>query len=98
MTINKLSYSEFIDKINAGELLCVRFSIKNYGHYNNCIIEYKEDSLFKIHMRLSNDKKEWYVFFKIKKKKKNMFKIVPKGRLTLKQIWNDVEIKEIVWA
>lgn len=97
MTINKLSYSEFIDNINAGTILRLRFFVKNYGHYNNCIIEYKEDSIFKIHLRLSNDKKEWYVFFENFDENKNVFKIVPKGRLTLKQIWDDLEIIEVVW-
>ena len=97
MTNVKLSYLDFISNINEGRIKSIRFAVKNYGHYNNCVIEYQPDALFKIQVRLSNDKKEWYGFLEKFDEKKNIFKIVPKGRLTLEQIWDDVEIFESIW-
>ena len=94
-------YQQIIDDLNTGKISVIRFLIKNYTHYKNCIIERKIDtipngkSVSLIVVKLTEDHTEDITFFKNFKEDEKLFKMGKKGNFTLKEIWKLVDIIQI---
>lgn len=97
----KNSYNDIIKDLNVGNIKEIIFSIKNYAHYNNCVISFKEDfispysKIARIECRLVKDGSEIVSFLPPFKEEYKLFKLGRKGSYSLKQIWDSVEIKQI---
>lgn len=90
------SYENFINEINSGKIQKISFSIKDYFHYRNCRIERGQHNWSNcIIVTLTNDNSEGYEFFYKFNEKCKLFKIGNAKTLTLKQIWDRVEISSI---
>ena len=96
-----MEYKEFVDKLNKGIIKKVVFSISDYAHYKKCLIETKEDILrngttvLLIYVALSNNTSEQITFYKKFNEEYKLFIIKGKGRFTLKQVWERVQILEL---
>ena len=97
-----MEYQEFIDGINNGTIQKVRFSVKGYAHYKNCIMETKiSRNLSGAHVgkiiwfTLTLDGSEKKGFLNDIDEKAQMFYIKNKGSFTLKQMWNHIVINSI---
>lgn len=96
------SYEEVIEGINNGTINQVRFCVNNYSHYKNCIItrtEYKiynGKSITQIDVSLTKDSSEKISFLDKFKEDTKLFKMKAKGNFTLKQLWPEIIILEIV--
>lgn len=96
-----MDYCEFIQKINAGKIKKLLFSLSSYPHYKNCSIEHvvdnpKEGVFIKIIIvTLTSDKTEKVSFYKFFDEKYKLFDFKRKGKFTLKQIWDKIVIRSI---
>ena len=97
-----MEYQEFIDGINNGTIQKVRFSVKGYAHYRNCIMETKisrnPSGVYVgkiIWFTLTPDGAEKKGFLNDIDEKAKMFYIKNKGSFTLKQMWNHIVINSI---
>ena len=97
-----MEYKEFIDGINNGTIQKVRFSVKGYAHYRNCIMETKISSSPSgayvgkiIWFILTPDGAEKKGFLNDIDEKAKMFYIKSKGSFTLKQMWDYIVINSI---
>ena len=94
-------YQQIIDDLNTGKISAIRFFIKNYTHYKNCIIERKIDiipngkSIVLISVKLTEDRTEDVSFLKTFKEDEKLFKMGKKGTFTLKEAWKFVDIIQI---
>ena len=76
--------------------------LKNYAHYNFCKIIVIKDQLpskniiFLIDVYLTKDETEHICFFEDFNEEYKLFRMGRKGSFTLKQIWNDIEILNII--
>ena len=99
-----MEYCEFIDKINSGKIKKFYFSVLNYSHYSDCLIEYKIDhpknnvSIKIIMVTLTKDETEKVGFYENFDEKYKLFNFKRKGKFTLKQIWKDILIKYIEYT
>lgn len=98
-----MTYTEFIDKINKGEITKILFYVKNYNHYRNCSIRCYNDeftflgreiSLPTIEVKLTADKSEITRFHKTFEEECKLFKINRK-KYTLKEVWDRIQIIDI---
>ena len=96
------SYQEVIEGLNSGKIKQVRFCINNYSHYKNCVItrtEYKiynGESFAQINISLTKDSSERKALLNAFKEKDKLFDMGRKGKFTLKQLWPQITILEIV--
>ena len=91
-----LKYEDFISALQSGKVRKMEFSVKGYGHYKNCSITC-DAAITKsgkiITVSLARD--EFCEFYGDFNEEEKLFHIKGKGVFTLKQIWKDIEIKEI---
>ena len=96
-------YEQFIQDINSGKIKEVYFCVKGYGHYRNCYIKRYPDTLksgykfMKIEVCLTSDGTEMAYFVNTFSDNNKFFKIKGKGAFTFKDIWNKIEIREIIY-
>ena len=95
-----LTYDEVIRGINDGSITDVFFSIDGYSHYRNCSIRRLLDSQGYEHVeiKLTEDGSERCLLYGgISESNENekLFHVENGKRLTLKEIWKRVRIKEI---
>lgn len=97
------SYKEVVEGINNGTIRQVKFFVNNYSHYNNCIITrtdhkiYNGTSITRIDVTLTSDFSEKISFLDTFKEDIKLFNIRKKGKFTLKQLWSEIVILEIVY-
>lgn len=96
----ELSYDEFIKLLNQHKISEVEFSIKGYPHYNYCkVIVIKEkpklNEFYLIQFILTKDMSEYNSFYNEFDENYKLFDFKRKGKFTLKQIWDRVQIKMI---
>ena len=104
-----LTYQQFIDGINKGEIIKAVFQVKDYAHYRYCSIErdavtYNDgSSSIRIYVHLT---KNYYIgqyghiygnFMFVDKfdEKCKLFKMGHKGTFNLKQMWESIEFISI---
>ena len=96
------SYEELIDGLNRGKLKFVRFCVNNYPHYKNCTITRIEQkmpkgkSFFLVKVILTQDSHEKISFLNSFEEDTKLFHMGKKGSFTLKQLWPEIIILEIV--
>ena len=96
-----MKYNELIRGINAGIIRKVSFSITNYAHYRNCIVEVKcsnamcPESGRIIWFHLTPDGYEKKGFLNKINEDVKLFELKGKGKFTLKQIWDKVVVHSI---
>lgn len=99
-----MRYDEFINGINTGAIKRVVFSISEYAHYRNCIVESKlsdpnnKNSLRIIWVYLTTDDYEKKGFLNEFKENVKLFNFKKKGQFTLKQVWNRVKIHSVEYS
>lgn len=97
------SYKEVMDGLNSGEIKLIRFCVNNYSHYKNCVIARTEqklpndESFFLIEVTLTEDSSEKKAFLDSFIENTKLFHMGRKGRFTLKQLWSQITILEIVY-
>lgn len=97
-----MTYNEFIGKLNLKEITRFRFRIKGYPHYDNCEIFYRTDKISEgrfieiIVCKLTLDYSETVSFYKQFDESYKLFDMGRKGKFTLKQVWNLIEVIEVV--
>ncbi len=97
------SYREIIESINSGKIKQVRFYVNNYSHYKNCVITrtehniYNGKSITQIDISLTKDSSEKVSFLNTFKEDAKLFNMGKKGAFTLKQLWSQITILEIVY-
>ena len=100
--MGEYSYENVIDGLNHGEIKQICFSVKNYVHYQNCVITRLEDKLANgntivlIEVNLTKDSSEKVSFFKTFKEDYKLFNLGKRGRFTLKQLWPEIAISNII--
>ena len=101
-----LSYQQFIDEINNGKIIKTVFQVKDYAHYNNCLIERATDIINNgksivhidyISVKLTKDS-EHYSFLEEYDEGIKIFDMKRKGKFTLKQMWDRIEFISIDYA
>ena len=96
------SYREVIDGLNSGEIKSIRFCVNNYSHYNNCAITRTEQmlpngkSFCLIEVTLTKDSSEKTTFLDSFIENTKLFKMGKKGKFTLKQLWPQITVLEII--
>lgn len=92
------SYENVIKDLNSGKIKKMVFAVKGYSHYDHCEIsnDYDKLDIKWVVVRPVADNSETVAFFKTFKEDCKLFKMGRRGTFTLKQLWNDIEIKEIV--
>jgi hypothetical protein len=99
-----MEFRDFVDGINSGKITKVIFSIKNYSHYKNCVVESKltDPSKFNsakiIWFHLTPDGYEKKGFMNKIKENEKLFKIKNKGTFSLMQIWDKVDIHFVEYS
>ncbi len=97
----QISYEECIEKINNGEIISVCFKLCGYAHYNKCTIKRIIDilpnkrSVTRIEIKMTNDNSETVSFLDSIEEEYKVFNLGRKGKFTLKQAWNKIEILDI---
>lgn len=96
----ELSYNEFIKLLNQHKISEAEFSVKGYSHYNYCkVIVIKEktklNEFYLIQFILTKDMSEYDSFYNEFDENYKLFDFKRKGKCTLKQIWDRVQIKMI---
>lgn len=99
-----MTYKEFINGINSGTIKEIKFFVKDYNHYRNCSIRAFNDAfkfmgrdvvLPTIECKLTNDNTEIVRFLHTFNEDLKLFTI-KRIRYTLEQIWDKIEITEII--
>ena len=97
-----MQYKDFLMKIKNKNDFSINFSILGYNHYNNCIIEAhtvllpnNRNSIYLIKCRLTKDSSEDVSFINYFKEEYKLFNFGRKGKFTLKQVWNKLNIKDV---
>lgn len=94
-----MKYRDFVDGINSGRIIKAIFSIKNYSHYRNCVMESKPTTIGNIiWFYLTPDGYEKKGFLNKVKEKNKIFKIKNSGTFSLLQIWDKVDIHFVEYA
>lgn len=97
------NYEEIIAGLNEGSIVFVRFSVNNYSHYKNCTIRRNVQKLFNgkiiplIEVSLTSDSSEKTTFLCEFVENTKLFRMGKKGNFTLKQLWSQISILEIVY-
>lgn len=90
-------YEHFIDALSRGALKEMSFSVKGYGHYKNCSVVCekaitKDGKIITVTLA----KNEGCTFYGNINESAKLFNIKGKGTFTFKEMWDKLEIKEIV--
>lgn len=93
----KFEYGKIIDDLQKGIIRKISFSVQGYGHYKNCSIVC-EDAITKsgkiITVTLAKD--ECCTFYGSFNENEKLFRIKGKGSFTLKEMWDKIQITEVV--
>ena len=98
------NYKNIIKALNNGEIKQIRFMVNNYFHYRNCVIERIIDSpcegknFIRIAVKLTPDGSEMVSFLNAFNENYKLFRLGKKGSFTLRQLWPEITILEIVKA
>ena len=97
-----LGYEDLIRMLDDCTLARLDFSVKGYGHYRNCSLTCEAVPVSEItkHGKIITfnlAKDEVVTFYGNFNKEEKLFKIKGKGYFTLKEIWKDIEIKEVIF-
>ena len=92
-----MTYREFVDGLNCGTIKKASFSVENYAHYRNCVVEVNPSSPVGkiIVFYLTPDGYEKQGFLKKVKEDRKLFYLKNQGSFTLKQMWNRIKIHSI---
>lgn len=100
-----MTYNEFINELNIGNIKQIKFFVKNYNHCKDCSIKkYSDIIIFRgkqiavptIECKLTSDNSEIHNFIDKFDEGRKLFKI--KGiTYTLKQLWDKIEITDIIY-
>ena len=102
-----MEYKLFIEHLNGYKIKEVDFSVTNYGHYKNCKIIVSQVAdirpskngqltyLFSFYLTLDNS--EFCSFYVKFNEDEKIFYIKGKGKQTLKDLWKNIEITNIVY-
>ncbi|MBP3437013.1 MAG: hypothetical protein J6K61_03785 [Clostridia bacterium] len=99
-----MKYRDFVDGINSGKITKAIFSIKNYSHYRNCVVESKPTDPSKVEsgkiiwFYLTPDGYEKKGFMNKIKENDKLFKIKNSGTFSLLQIWDRVDIHFVEYS
>ena len=102
MSMKELTYENFIADLNNGSILEISFEILGYAHYKKCKIYRKDDVLSNgkiislIKVKLVDDGSEEVSFYNVFNENYKLFYMGHKGSFTLKQMWNKIQIHEII--
>lgn len=102
MSMERLTYENFIAALNNGSILEISFEIIGYAHYKKCKIYRKDDVLSNgkiislIKVKLVDDGSEEVSFYNVFNENYKLFYMGRKGSFTLKQMWNKIQIHEII--
>lgn len=91
-------YDKVINEINMGKIKTINFSIRDYSHYKNCTLNCHFSSDYEIliiELSLTQDGTESIHFHQRFNGEHKIFNLGRKGRFSLKQLWNKVDINEI---
>ncbi len=96
----ELKYDEFIDLLNNHTISEIVFSVADYSHYSNCKICVIKDKIklkefYIIRCELTQDLSELVSFYETFNESYKLFDFKRKGKYTLKQIWDRVQIHSI---
>lgn len=94
---NIYSYNEIIAGLNSSSIIRICFFIKDYSHYSDCKIYHIYEPVSCLQVELTKDSSEHIRFWKFEEDFK-LFNFGRKGKFTLKQIWDKVQITEIVYS
>ncbi|MBS6447324.1 MAG: hypothetical protein KH382_07010 [Clostridiales bacterium] len=99
----KPEYSQFIFDLNNGIILEFAFEVEGYAHYSECRI-YLTHEISKlgniltfINVQLTKDGSESVSFYKKFNESYKLFYMGRKGSYTLKQVWNKIQVHDIVF-
>ena len=94
-----MEYKEFIELLTNGKIKSLRFSLKDYAHYRDCLMEYERDSQGTmsplIFFTLTRDGAEKISFYKSFNEKEKIFNLGRAGKFTLAQMWKKIIINDI---
>ena len=96
-----MEYQALINDLNTEKIQGFRFSVKNYGHYRNCVIKRVNEIMPNgkvvtlILAKLTEDGAEKISYFSDFNDAHKIFNMGRKGKFTLKEIWDRIEILEI---
>lgn len=96
-------YEDIIEAINSYSISEIDFKVNNYAHYNNCKIIVRRDllpnenSIFLIDIFLTKDESEHICFYGYFKEDFKLFHMGKRGSFTLKQLWENIEILDIIY-
>lgn len=93
----KLTYKSFIELIKNKKVIYLLFSVKEYNHYNHCVIKTSFEKtpssfIYIINCVLTVDETEKVSFLNIFKENYKLFKFGRKGSFSLKDVWNKIDI------
>ena len=96
----ELKYNEFIELLNQHKISDVTFSVAGYAHYNYCKITIskekpKESEFYLIKIVLTKDLSEMVSFYNVFDENYKLFDLKRKGKYTLKQIWDRIQINTL---
>ena len=95
-------YRKLIDDLNNGKIGGFYFSVKNYAHYNHCVIKREKDrmpngkEIILIIVKLTNDGTEKIAFWDSFKEDIKIFKMGRRGSFTLNELWEEIEVLQIL--
>lgn len=95
------NYRDIVDGINNGTINRVDFLVREYPHYQKCSIYRVIDTfpsgknIVLIVVDPTEDHSERVSFWKVFKEEYKIFNMGRKGKFTLKQLWNNIEILNI---
>ena len=95
-------YRSLIDRLNAHEIEGFRFSVQGYGHYRNCVLAIAYDEFPQFGKRVPYGVKatlakgESATFYGKFNEGEKIFHLAGLGRKTLYDVWDRVEILEII--
>ena len=96
-----MQYKEFIDEINAGRIAKAVLCVQGYAHYKDVVFSCNPCHFapygVEIFVRPVADGTEDMVFYHRYDETSPLVRIKGRGQLTLKQIWQEVSVKEIVY-
>lgn len=95
------NYKDIIDGLNDGTISKISFSVRNYSHYKYCTIVRIIDTLpstktiVRIVVNPTPDNSEMISFYKTFKEDYKMLNLGTRGKFTLKQLWDEIEVLNI---
>jgi hypothetical protein len=96
-----MKYDDFISLLNS-TYMKVLFCVKDYNHYRHCQIERKRQALNNgntvniVSVKLTEDNSETVSFLNKYNEEAKIFDFGRKGKATLKECWERIDITEII--